>query len=999
MSPSGTPKHRVPGCKPVTCLSSDFHDGEEITDRVTHYMGCIEFCDRESFYNNLPEEYQHPIKLELRRISFIRRVIENTQSDDTQSDERVAKQLVDSLLSWQKDNRANIKKVADWSAHWFPRRANARHHDPNSDRQVREGKPDEYIPDKDFNAYFIEFSGTRGLTDESKRDDGSRVYKGKFPNQKISVDDLLHDANVNPLRKQTPAKGQPKKIRYFHLPANNMKWVEEAIARYYDEENPQYDTRYRKNQTHTPASMLLRRDFWRGQEQGRGSPIIHTRHLRPLCEPVSSDPDKVESRPRNIVLFMPYLHWDFDHQRGHFSSFTDRPPKDPPEAIFKRLDREPSSRFRHITPQWPRRDANGRLLTKNKLGQLLYDAFKLFEAINNYRDRKLIESYLLEDPPLHPRRTLDQSYYWTLRNTKARDRDQVVYRGTSANQEILHRYDPDAPEGQGWSCNKDGNSNARNSSDFHKPQSSYDIGRPSQTSEMILSMSDSFQALRGTSSREPELPLTELHPPSNHKPERDQAPDNEKCLNCQEAIRKVPRLIMVDQLWMWILDDCTILTAFPKRYGVNRQDTSGVHKAIRQRLGLARNNHIRSAYDVALIVIDECSSLFFDRTKTDERQPQVVEIFSEAIGNMAQKQTISSSHLWHWTNELAKASHKKSSLVDLTALHTALLNITQEGKLQRETKDIIEELDIMIHISRKQRELLKRFKKHAEILLDPQGTFKSGLDPTTTKDTNEEYEQWKWFRGNAEEVLQEVEDHLDELSGLHKSAEDVCKSLDSLLSLKQQQASAVQAWQSIRHGEEAVKQGRAIMIFTVITIIFLPLAFMTGILDLYNEKHENNRATFREQLTLIFTVSFGVICLVVIIAFSNFLRAVTWSIVHFVLYWVLVKTGIYGQWVRIPDKLRADTMVQWAEREVNEMKDKVKKERRRYLAQQYERRKEELAKKQEEDNRQASPQVVLLTETRAPPKDGPRDDASGNTSSPPRPRGVNSSPSQTDVEP
>lgn len=136
-----------------------------------------------------------------------------------------------------------------------------------------------------------------------------------------------------------------------------------------------------------------------------------------------------------------------------------------------------------------------------------------------------------------------------------------------------------------------------------------------------------------------------------------------------------------------------------------------------------------------------------------------------------------------------------------------------------------------------------------------------------------------------------------------------------------------------------------------------------------------------------------------IIAFSDFLRAVTWSIVHFVLHWVLVNTGIYAQWVRIPDKLRPDTMVQWAEKEVNDMKDKVKKERRRYLAQQYERRKEELAKKQEEDNRQTSPPVVLATGTHAPPKDGSRDDASGNTSSPPRARGANSSPSQTDVEP
>jgi hypothetical protein len=45
--------------------------------------------------------------------------------------------------------------------------------------------------------------------------------------------------------------------------------------------------------------------------------------------------------------------------------------------------------------------------------------------------------------------------------------------------------------------------------------------------------------------------------------------------------------------------------------------------------------------------------------------------------------------------------------------------------------------------------------------------------------------------------------------------------IDQLLGMKQQQANVVQAWQAIRQGEEAVKQGRAIMIFTVITIIFV----------------------------------------------------------------------------------------------------------------------------------------------------------------------------------
>jgi hypothetical protein len=29
----------------------------------------------------------------------------------------------------------------------------------------------------------------------------------------------------------------------------------------------------------------------------------------------------------------------------------------------------------------------------------------------------------------------------------------------------------------------------------------------------------------------------------------------EVCLQCNEDIRKTPRIIMVDQLWLWILDE------------------------------------------------------------------------------------------------------------------------------------------------------------------------------------------------------------------------------------------------------------------------------------------------------------------------------------------------------------------------------------------------------------------------------------------------------------
>jgi hypothetical protein len=52
------------------------------------------------------------------------------------------------------------------------------------------------------------------------------------------------------------------------------------------------------------------------------------------------------------------------------------------------------------------------------------------------------------------------------------------------------------------------------------------------------------------------------------------------------------------------------------------------------RLKVARKNEIRSVYDLALIIIDECAKVFFDRTKTADRKPQVMDLFATAIGNV-----------------------------------------------------------------------------------------------------------------------------------------------------------------------------------------------------------------------------------------------------------------------------------------------------------------------------------------------------------------------------
>jgi hypothetical protein len=117
----------------------------------------------------------------------------------------------------------------------------------------------------------------------------------------------------------------------------------------------------------------------------------------------------------------------------------------------------------------------GMVAPKTLLGQVLYRAAQLSEAMDYYQEEQLLKEYLHSNPPFHPRRTLDQSYYWTLQSTKKRDRDQVVYRGTSPKKRFIH---------------------------------------------------------------------------TEHCKTKNEPP----CRQCWDDIRKVPRVIMVDQLWLWILN-------------------------------------------------------------------------------------------------------------------------------------------------------------------------------------------------------------------------------------------------------------------------------------------------------------------------------------------------------------------------------------------------------------------------------------------------------------
>lgn len=138
---------------------------------------------------------------------------------------------------------------------------------------------------------------------------------------------------------------------------------------------------------------------------------------------------------------MPYLHWETDRGRVQSADAIKEAGKQRLLSISEVVSQAKhrahndhsvshahgffSSNTGHLADQLERRTA---------LGRMLKAAASLLEAMEFHAEERLIYKYLHARPPLHPRRTLDQSYYGALKNTGTRDRDQVVYRGTAPGE-------------------------------------------------------------------------------------------------------------------------------------------------------------------------------------------------------------------------------------------------------------------------------------------------------------------------------------------------------------------------------------------------------------------------------------------------------------------------------------------------------------------------------------------------------------------------------------
>jgi hypothetical protein len=175
--------------------------------------------------------------------------------------------------------------------------------------------------------------------------------------------------------------------RWYHLPANNMQWVEDLISNQFQ----------------------MHPDIW--SEQVRDSEHAHGRCILPHAAQMGAVP----------ALIMPYISYEANYRQRAVNDFVR-------QHHVRRRAPTTRSKLKELPDQLLQRS---RALSSNLDRQLNFDASD--DDLNKARSSKLSkteESLLLAYLPnsLHVRRTLDQYYYYMLEDTRRRDADQVVTR-------------------------------------------------------------------------------------------------------------------------------------------------------------------------------------------------------------------------------------------------------------------------------------------------------------------------------------------------------------------------------------------------------------------------------------------------------------------------------------------------------------------------------------------------------------------------------------------
>ncbi|KAI0880869.1 uncharacterized protein GGS22DRAFT_197215 [Annulohypoxylon maeteangense] len=304
----------------------------------------------------------------------------------------------------------------------------------------------------------------------------------------------------------------------------------------------------------------------------------------------------------------------------------------------------------------------------------------------------------------------------------------------------------------------------------------------------------------------------------------------------KEELKNKSPVLMVDQLWLWILEgEATVMTCFPDAW----DSTAGYNllQQILRKKAKRKDNRplVQSTTSLANLILG-CSVDFIRRD--GPMRVSLKESFQSSIADIARKQSTQFQKFKRLVEELQNSSQLDQN--DRAIKTDGLFQLTEESHLMASIMDIQDELKSIKDVFKKQNEVLVRFHQ-------------------LTKDD---------YKDN----LRIVESNIAAVEEMEMYAEKVHIELKGLLSLKQKQANAWEARFAREGSEHTQRQSKITMVFTIVTILFLPLSFMSSVFAIQVDVFPRDATSqiawpIDEVMGLLFGISFAVIIPLIIVAF------------------------------------------------------------------------------------------------------------------------------------
>ncbi|PYI32207.1 hypothetical protein BP00DRAFT_473520 [Aspergillus indologenus CBS 114.80] len=424
---------------------------------------------------------------------------------------------------------------------------------------------------------------------------------------------------------------------------------------------------------------------------------------------------------------------------------------------------------------------------------------------------------------VHEALTLDQYYYDSIEDTITRDRDQALCRLFKTYKEK--------------EAGKD-----TNPLDAHRPSQNPRTAVESLSINCKNAFETLFKKLRKLLHEQRPGTKESGHPHSRSTPQENETG------SCQ--------ILKVNQLWLWILHDDTIITSVTKE--IEGSDKTFLGRVLdrlnqtefdRPRQSKAQSEKVPTyEAQIVQVILETARAMFNGRDiLIDPRSGEKVaplDVYRKAIQEMVWTQDDSRAS-FHANIFSIRSVTKRSScfrtskspssqimadksspqmgpepLQDQDTVHTSenpYEKIVEETDVLHTIKDILDELNIIKSLAQDQDNVAGHLQKIPAM-------------------------------GFSKPVLSDIK---DEIQGMIQDAQNIQSDIKALLDLKQKKAGIVEA-QATRG------QNATVMSFTVVTIIFLPASFLTSLfaLDISDFPHENGNLVYQGRW--IFPIIFGV---------------------------------------------------------------------------------------------------------------------------------------------